>query len=60
MGRAHTSPILDTGMNTELTTNIIAELMWPQCNEDYNEYLLLDLLVDYWKDIMAICIRSAG
>ena len=39
---------------TELTTNDIAELMDAQCNADGNEYLLLDVLVDYCKNIKAI------
>ena len=59
MGRAHTNPILDTrmcqvkftgGKVTELITNIIAELMFAQSDADSNEYLLLDVLVDYHKD----------
>ena len=49
MGKAHINPILDTityqvefaGNNiTELTTNIIAESMYAQCDADRNEYLL--------------------
>ena len=56
MGRSHKNPILDVrmygveftgGKVTELTTNIIAESMYAQCNSDGNEYLLLDALVDY-------------
>ena len=56
MGRSHMNPILDTkmylveftgGKVTELTMYIIAESMYTQCNSDGNEYLLLDVLVDY-------------
>ena len=50
MGRAHTNPILNTRMCqveftgdevTELTSNIMAESMYAQCNSDGNEYVLL-------------------
>ena len=34
----------------ELTTNIIAQSMYAQCDADGNKYLLLDALVDYHKD----------
>ena len=63
MGRAHMNPILDTrmyqvefagGKVTELTTIIIAESMYTQCDADGNEHLLLDLLVDYHKDYKTI------
>ena len=56
MGRSNTNPILDTRMYqveftggevTEFTANIIAESMYVQCNSDGNEYLLLDVIVDY-------------
>ena len=59
MGRIHTNPILNTrmyqvefagGKVTELTTNVIAESMCTQCGADKNEYLLVDVLVDYQKD----------
>ena len=42
------------GKVTELTTNVIAESMYAQCDADGNEYLLLDVLVDYNKDTKAI------
>ena len=50
VGRSHTNPILDTRSyivefddndQTELTTNLIAELMYAQCDSDGNQYLLL-------------------
>ena len=56
MGRSHTNSILDMRTYqvefagdevTELTTNIIVESMYAQCNSDKNEFLLLDALVDY-------------
>ena len=56
MGRTHTNPIVDSrvyqleftgGKVTELTTNIIAELIYALCDADGNKYLLLDVLVDY-------------
>ena len=59
MGRAHTNPILDTGMYqvdfagsevTDITTNIIAKSIYTQCDADGNEYLLLAVLVDYCED----------
>ena len=40
------------GKVTELTANIIAELMYTQCDAGENEYLLL--LVGYCKDNKAI------
>ena len=49
MGRAHTNPILDTRMYqvefagvefTKLTTNVIAETMYAQCDANGNKYLL--------------------
>ena len=59
MGRAHSNPILDTrvynvefddGNVTELTTNLIAESMYSQCDPDGNQYLLLDQLMDHRSD----------
>ena len=67
MGRAHTYPILDTRMYqvefaggevTELTTNIIDESIYIQCDKDGNEYLLLDVLLDYHKDNKAIFLAE--
>ena len=37
------------GEVTELTTNVITELMYTQFNADVNKYLLLDMLVDHQK-----------
>ena len=38
-----------SGEVKELTTNVISESMYAQCDSDGNEYLLLDELVDYWR-----------
>ena len=57
--RAHWNPKLDTktyqveftgGKVAEFMANVIAESMYAQCNADGNEYLLIDILVDYCKD----------
>ena len=67
MGRSHANSILDTRMYevefagdevTELTANIIAESMYAQCNSEGNEYLLLDVLVDYQKDNKAVFLSD--
>ena len=66
IGRAHINPILDTrtyqvefgGEVTELMANVIAESMNIQCDADRNEYLLLDVLVNYWKDNKAISLTD--
>ena len=59
LGKAYANPILDTrlyqveflgGKVTELTTNIIAESVYVQCDVEGNEYLPLNLLIDYQKD----------
>ena len=65
--RSHTNPALDMrmyqikftgGKVTELTTNVIDESMYAQCNADGNEYLLLDMLVDYHKNNKAISLTD--
>ena len=67
MGRSHTNPTLDTrtyqvefagGEVVELTTNVIAKSMYAQCNLEGNEYLLLDALVDYYKENKAISLSD--
>ena len=67
MGSSHTNPILNTkryqvefegGEVTELTTNVLAESMYSQCNAEGNESLLLDVLVDYQKDNKAISLSD--
>ena len=56
MGRSHTNLIFDTmmylvefagGKVIELIPNVIAESMYAKCNSKGNEYLLIDVLVDY-------------
>ena len=67
MGRSHTNAILDTrmyqvefacGEATELTSNVIPEPMYAKCNIHGNEYLLLDMLVDFCKDSKAISLSD--
>ena len=67
MGRAKTNPILNSrlyqlefsrGKVTELMTNMITESMCAQCNAKGNEYLLLDVLVDYHQENKAISLTD--
>ena len=67
MGRAHVYTIMNTRMHqvefaegkvTELTANIISESMYAQYDADGNEYLLLDMLVDYYKDNKGIFLTD--
>ena len=59
MGSAHQNPALDTcmyevcfpnGRAEELAANVIAEAIYAQCDDDENQYVLLDAIVDYHKD----------
>ena len=47
-----------SGEVKELTTNVISESMYAQCDSDGNEYLLLDELVDYWRGNKAISLTD--
>eukprot|EP00804_Cyclotella_cryptica_P025700 CCRYP_002900-RB/>CCRYP_002900-RB protein AED:0.32 eAED:0.38 QI:0/0/0/1/0/0.33/3/0/193 len=56
---AHANPALDTrvyevhflnGRTEKLAANVIAEVVYAQCDADGNQYVLLDTIVDYWKD----------
>ena len=67
IGKSNTNPILDTreyevefanGEVTELAANIIAETMFAQCDDDGNEYVLLDSLVDYRKNENALSLED--
>jgi len=58
VGRSHINPVLDTRSyivqfddndQTELTANLITELMYAQCDPDGNQYLLLADIVDHWS-----------
>jgi len=75
IGRADANPILNTreyivefddGDEAELNANLIAEAMYPQCNPDGNQYVLLDSLVDHRRLDRAIrpadqkVVRPAG
>jgi hypothetical protein len=53
---AHKQPALDSwsyevcfpdGCSKELAANVIAEMLYAQCDEDGNEYVFLDSIVDY-------------
>jgi hypothetical protein len=63
VGLANSNPILDTGSyiidsddgdQTELTTNLIAESLFSQCDPDGNQYVLLDEIVDHRRIPTAI------
>ena len=65
--RANTNPILDSrvyevefpdGEVTALTANVIADAMFSQCDEDGNEYILLEELVDWRKDGNALSMED--
>jgi hypothetical protein len=75
VGCSHTNPVLDARSyivefndndQTELTANLIAELMYAQCDPDGNQYLLLANIVDHWSMDNAItlsnqkCVRADG
>ncbi len=56
VGRANASPILDTreytftfnnGDETVMSANLIAEVMYAQCDPDGNQYVLLDSIIDH-------------
>ncbi len=60
IGLANANPILDTreytftfnnGDETILNANLIAEVMYAQCDLDRNQYVLLDSIIDHrWLD----------
>ena len=67
MGRSNQNPILDTclyevkfpgGEITELAVNIIAELMYVQCNVDGNEYLLFEAFINHRKNGLALSVED--
>ena len=67
-GHAHPNPILDTrtyevefpdGQVTEYTANVIAESMYAQCDEEGNEFLLLNSIVDHQKNEEAVKMQDA-
>ena len=62
-GKSHANPILDTriyevefpdGEVNEYSANVIAENMWSQCDDEGNQFLLLDSIVDFRKDGHAV------
>lgn len=67
VGRANSNPILDTrhyevefqdGGVTELTANVIAESMYASCDEEGNEFLLMDGMVDFRKKENALSLKD--
>ena len=66
LGRAHMNSILDTvlyheefaGDKVKELTNVIAKSMIAQCDAEGNEYLFMDLLIDYWKDGNSISLSD--
>ena len=50
--KENANPVLVTrgGGGTQLTANIIAESLYPQCDVDGNQYLLPNSLIDYQVD----------
>ena len=50
MTRGHVVAWNHEGEVTELTTNVIVESMYAQCDADGNKYLLLSSLVDYHEN----------
>ena len=64
--RSSKNPILDIhlyemeflGGITELTENIIAELMYAQCDIDGNEYLLLKGFINHRKNCSALNVED--
>ncbi|KAL7523565.1 hypothetical protein ACHAXR_000992, partial [Thalassiosira sp. AJA248-18] len=67
IGRANDNAVLDTreyrvefadGEVTELTANVIAENMYAQCDQDGNQYVLLDDIVDFRKNGDAISLAD--
>ena len=45
-------------VKSELTVNVIAEWMYASCDDDGNKHLLVDSLVDYWKNDKAMTIAD--
>ena len=66
-GRANNNPILgtrtyllqfDDGKVTELTANVIAALMYAQCDPDGNMYVMLDYLTGHCKSSKDISMED--
>ena len=67
LAKVHATPMFNTrmcqvefdgGKVMELSANVITESMYAQCDADGNKYLLLDLLIDYWKDNKVISLTD--
>ena len=64
MGHAKPNPILDSrqyvvefedGTEAELTANVIAQIIYAQCDPDSNQYLMLDYIADFRRSTTALC-----
>ena len=64
IGRANKNPILDTrgyivefedGEQAELAANTIAQSMYAQCDPDGNQYVMVDLIVDFRRSTTLLC-----
>ena len=67
VGRSNNKPIFDLrkhcvefddGEVRKLMANVIAKSMYSECNDSGNEYLMMDLIVDYHKLIQSCRVRS--
>jgi hypothetical protein len=67
VGSSHWNPALDTrvyevcfsdGRTEELAANVIAEVVYAQCDADGNQYILLDAIMDYRKDPSVAVTRN--
>jgi hypothetical protein len=67
IGVAHCIPVLDTrvyevlfpdGRTEEVAANVIAQALYSQCDPDGNEFILLDLIVDWRKDESAVKLKD--
>jgi hypothetical protein len=63
VGRANNNPIMDSRVYhiefedndvSELTANVITELMHALCDDEGNEYLIMDLFVDHRSNAKAV------
>ena len=67
IGRADTNPVKDSctyevqfpdGEVAELTANVIAELMYPLCDQEGNKYLLFDCIVGNKKSKKVLTAKT--
>ena len=55
--RSYTMEFEDSDV-TELTSNLIAEAMYSQCDPDGNQYILLEDIIDHRKHETAIFLSD--